>query len=89
MTDETNQLDKLQTCLMDIRAWTSSDFLLLNSDITEDIVFGPEYLRKPKTISLDGNALASSRNLGVTLIKTCHLPPTLSMFLGQDFYFNV
>lgn len=54
---------------MNIKAWMSSNFLLLNSDISEDIVFGPEYLREPKTIPLDGNALASSRNLGVILIK--------------------
>lgn len=33
-----NQLVKLQECFKDIKSWTSSNFLLLNSDKTEVIV---------------------------------------------------
>ncbi|KAK2872069.1 hypothetical protein Q8A73_024565, partial [Channa argus] len=69
--DENNQLIKLQACLQDIKAWMSHNFLLLNSDKTEVIVFGPKNIRDMMSnhiVTLDGISLASSttaRNLGV------------------------
>ncbi|XP_028272704.1 uncharacterized protein LOC114443000 [Parambassis ranga] len=69
--EETEPLVRLQACLKDIKDWMSSNFLLLNSDKTEVIVFGPKHLRtslSDNTFSLDGITLASSttvRNLGV------------------------
>ncbi|XP_042341350.1 uncharacterized protein LOC121942262, partial [Plectropomus leopardus] len=69
--DETDQLSRLQTCLKDVKAWMSRNFLMLNSDKTEVIVLGPKHLRSSfsnNLISLDGITLASSttvRNLGV------------------------
>ena len=69
--DETNQLAKLQICLKDIKTWMTCNFLLLNSDKTEVIVFGPKHLRSSLSkhiVTLDGITVASSttvRNLGV------------------------
>ena len=69
--NETNQLVKLQACLKDIKAWMTCNFLHLNSDKTEVIVFGPKHLRNTlsnQIVTLDGIALASSstvKNLGV------------------------
>lgn len=70
---ETNQLSKLQTCLKDIRNWMTCNFLLLNSDKIEIIIFGPKHHRdklSKDVASLNSINLASStaaRNLGVIL----------------------
>ncbi|TWW62918.1 Fibroblast growth factor 17 [Takifugu flavidus] len=69
--EETEKLEKLQTCLKDINSWMSSNFLLLNPGKTEVMVFGPEPLRDrlDHMITLDGISLTSSlsvRNLEVT-----------------------
>ena len=69
--DEPNQLSRLKVCLKDIKTWMICNFLLLNSDKTEVIVFGPKHLRDTLSndiATLDGITLASSttvRNLGV------------------------
>ena len=69
--DETNRLARLQACLKDIKTWMTQNFLLLNSDKTEVVLFGPERFREELSsyiVTLDGVSLASSptvRNLGV------------------------
>lgn len=69
--DDGNRLINLQDCLKDIRSWMSSNFLLLNSDKTEVIVFGPKHLRDTfsnQIATLDGvtpNSNTTARNLGV------------------------
>ena len=69
--DDRSRLINLQDCLKDIRSWMSSNFLLLNSDKTEVIVFGPKHLRDTfsnQIATLDGITLTPSttaRNLGV------------------------
>lgn len=69
--DETNRLARLQACLKDIKTWMTQNCLLLNSDKTEVILFGPERFREKLSsyiVTLDGISLASSstvRNLGV------------------------
>ncbi|XP_072234405.1 uncharacterized protein [Leuresthes tenuis] len=69
--DETNRLVRLQACLKDIKTWMTQNCLLLNSDKTEVVLFGPERLREKLSsyiVTLDGISLASSstvRNLGV------------------------
>ena len=63
-SEESELLAKLQGCLKDIKTWMSSNFLLLNLDKTEVIVFDPKHLRN----GLVDFTLASSttvRNLGV------------------------
>uniref|UniRef100_A0A3P8RUL5 Reverse transcriptase domain-containing protein n=1 Tax=Amphiprion percula TaxID=161767 RepID=A0A3P8RUL5_AMPPE len=69
--DVTNKLARLQDCLKDIKTWMTYNFLLLNSDKTEVIVFGPKHLREllsKHIVTLDGITLTFSttvRNLGI------------------------
>ncbi|XP_075334697.1 uncharacterized protein LOC142396039 [Odontesthes bonariensis] len=69
--DEPNRLVRLQACLKDIKTWMTQNCLLLNSDKTEVVIFGPERFREKLSsyiVTLDGISLASSstvRNLGV------------------------
>ncbi|XP_029903354.1 uncharacterized protein LOC115356335 [Myripristis murdjan] len=69
--NETHQLSKLEACLKEIKAWMATNFLLLNSERIEVIMFGPKYLRESVSNDiaiLDGITLAPSstvRNLGV------------------------
>uniref|UniRef100_A0A8C6L025 Reverse transcriptase domain-containing protein n=1 Tax=Nothobranchius furzeri TaxID=105023 RepID=A0A8C6L025_NOTFU len=69
--DEPNRLGTLQACLEDIKHWMTLNFLLLNQDKTEVLIFGPE-IQKRKLLSqspdLNGITLISEnkvRNLGV------------------------
>lgn len=69
--EETQPLVKLQASLIDIKSWMPSNFILLNSNKMEVVVFDLNPLRNGLNhiISLDGIFLASSvtlRNLGVT-----------------------
>lgn len=66
--EETEQLVKLRACLIDIKSWMTSNFLL-NANETEVIVFSPELLRDrlDRITLLDGIYLTSNpslRNLG-------------------------
>ena len=61
--DETNRLVRLQACLKDIKTWMTQNYLLLNSDKTEVVLFGPERFRDKLSsyiVTLDGISLASS-----------------------------
>ncbi|NMJ44501.1 reverse transcriptase family protein, partial [Roseomonas sp. JC162] len=40
--DETYQITKLPECIADIKNWMTSNFLLLNSEKTEILIFGPK-----------------------------------------------
>ncbi len=69
--DETYQFAKLTKCIVDIKNWMTSNFLLLNSEKTEVLIIGPKtsacnYLEH--SLILDGcsvNSSSSVRNLGV------------------------
>ena len=80
--DETSQLAELQGSLMDIKIWTTSNFLLMNPDKTEAIVRDLQHLRNALSYhlpTLDGIILASSttaRNLGVVLDQDMSFNPT-------------
>ena len=69
--DKPNRLVRLQACLKDLNTWMTQNYLLLNSDKTEVIIFGPEHFREKSSsyiVTLHGISLASSstvRNLGV------------------------
>ncbi|XP_038152993.1 uncharacterized protein LOC119791138, partial [Cyprinodon tularosa] len=69
--DEANPLHRLQACLEDIKTWMTFNFLLLNADKTEVIVFGPESLKNnliSQSLHFDGINLISDnkiKNLGV------------------------
>ncbi len=69
---ETHQIEKLTECIVDIKNWLMSNFLLLNSEKTEVLIIGP---KNPTCnnlehyLTLDGSSVNSSsssvRNLGV------------------------
>ncbi len=39
---ETHQIEKLMECIVDIKNWMTSNFLLLNSEKTEVLLIGPK-----------------------------------------------
>ncbi len=67
--DETYQFDKLTECIVNIKNWMRSNFLLLNSEKTEVLIIGPKTSAcNNLEHCLDGcsvNSLSSVRILGV------------------------
>lgn len=68
--NEAHQLAKLESCLRDVRTWMTQNFLLLNTDKTEVIIFGS---RESRDRAFDGQGglfgttpSSTVRNLGVT-----------------------
>ncbi len=70
---ETHQIEKLMECIVDIKNWMRSNFLLLNSEKTEVLINGPKTPTSNNLehcLTLDGCSVVSSssvRNLGVLL----------------------
>ncbi len=68
---ETHQIEKLMECIVDIKNWMTSNFLLLNSEKTEVLIIGPKTPTSNNLehcLTLDGCSVDSSssvRNLGV------------------------
>ncbi|KAL1281377.1 hypothetical protein QQF64_000180, partial [Cirrhinus molitorella] len=68
---ETYKVEKLMECIVDIKNWMTSNFLLLNSEKTEVLIIGPKTSvsnNLKHSIILDGcsvNSSSSVRNLGV------------------------
>ncbi len=68
---ETHQIEKLMECIVDIKYWMTSNFLLLNSEKTEVLIIGPKTPTSNNLehcLTLDGCSVDSSssvRNLGV------------------------
>ncbi len=70
--DETHQIEKITECIVDIKNWMTSNFLLLNSEKTEVLIIGPKNPtcnNLEHCLTLDGCSVNSSsssvRNLGV------------------------
>ncbi len=68
---ETHQIEKLMECIVDIKNWMTSNFLLLNSEKREVLIIGP---KTPTSNNLEHcltldccsvNSSSSVRNLGV------------------------
>ncbi len=68
---ETHQIEKVTECIVNIKNWMTSNFLLLNSEKTEVLIIGPKTPtcnNLEQCLTLDGcsvNSLSSVRNLGV------------------------
>ncbi len=67
---ETHQIEKLMECIVDIKNWMKSNFLLLNSEKPEVLIIGPKTPSNnlEHCLTLDGcsvNSSSSVRNLGV------------------------
>ncbi len=66
-----HQIEKLTECIVDIKYWMTSNFLLLNSEKTEVLIIGPKNPTSNNLehyLALDGcsvNDFSSVRNLGV------------------------
>lgn len=84
-----DSIQSLLDCLEDIKIWMSNNYLQLNSDKTEVIVFGP-----PKSISTVADKLANltpyirshARNLGVILDSGLCLDKQISSVVKNSFY---
>uniref|UniRef100_A0A3B3B7H9 Reverse transcriptase domain-containing protein n=1 Tax=Oryzias melastigma TaxID=30732 RepID=A0A3B3B7H9_ORYME len=69
--DQNDHLEKLNSCIRDIKTWMTINYLLLNPEKTEVMILGPKHLRdalSDQIVSLDGVNVASNssvRNLGV------------------------
>ncbi len=76
--DETYQLAKITECIVDIKNWMTSNFLLLNSEKTEMLIIGPTTFacnNLDHCLILDGcsvNSSSSVRNLGIHCKKKIH-----------------
>ncbi len=71
--DRTEQLQRLEECVRDVKAWTVSNRLLLNDLKTEVVHFTSRFMREPDPISSftvdssDVRVAAQARNLGVIM----------------------
>ncbi len=78
-------------CIVDIKNWMTSNFLLLNSEKTEVLIIGPKTPTSNNLehcLTLDGcsvNSSSSVRNLGVLLIVISHLTATFLAFVKLHF----
>ncbi len=80
---ETHQIEKLMECIVDIKNWMTSTFLLLNSEKTEVLFIGPKTPTSNNLehcLTLDGCSVDSaSKTAFVHLKNISKLRPMLSM----------
>uniref|UniRef100_A0A8C0XVG3 Reverse transcriptase domain-containing protein n=1 Tax=Cyprinus carpio carpio TaxID=630221 RepID=A0A8C0XVG3_CYPCA len=82
---ETYQFEKLTECIVDIKNWMTSNFLLLNSEKTEVLIIGPKSSAcntLERCLSLDGCSVNSSSSAAARVLtrtrKYDHISPVLS-----------
>ncbi len=81
-TGETHQIEKLMECIVDIKKWMTSNFLLLNSEKTEVLIIGPKNHTSNNFEHLTA-ALSVLRHQSGTLV--CYLiaiSPLIATFLA-------
>uniref|UniRef100_A0A8C1UC10 Reverse transcriptase domain-containing protein n=1 Tax=Cyprinus carpio TaxID=7962 RepID=A0A8C1UC10_CYPCA len=89
---ETLQFEKLTECIVDIKNWMTSNFLLLNSEKTEVLIIGPKSSAcndLERCLSLDGcsvNSSSSVRNLGVLFDSNLSLESHVSSICKTAFF---
>uniref|UniRef100_A0A9J7X3K5 Reverse transcriptase domain-containing protein n=1 Tax=Cyprinus carpio carpio TaxID=630221 RepID=A0A9J7X3K5_CYPCA len=89
---ETYQFEKLTECIVDIKNWMTSNFLLLKSEKTEVLIIGPKSSacnNLEHCLRLDGcsvNSSSSVRNLGVLFDSNLSLESHISSICKTAFF---
>uniref|UniRef100_A0A8C1PDB8 Reverse transcriptase domain-containing protein n=1 Tax=Cyprinus carpio TaxID=7962 RepID=A0A8C1PDB8_CYPCA len=89
---KTYQFEKLTECIVDIKNWMRSNFLLLNSEKTEVLIIGPKSFAcndLERYLRFDGcsvNSSSSVRNLGVLLDSNLSLESHVSSICKTAFF---
>uniref|UniRef100_A0A8C1CZ15 Reverse transcriptase domain-containing protein n=1 Tax=Cyprinus carpio carpio TaxID=630221 RepID=A0A8C1CZ15_CYPCA len=89
---ETYQFEKLTECIVDIKNWMTSNFLLLNSEKTEVLIIGPKSSACNDLeccLRFDGcsvNSSSSVRNLGVLFDSNLSLESHVSSICKTAFF---
>lgn len=82
-------LSTLLRCLDNVKIWLGQNFLILNENKTEVIVFSPTNHSRPTSLDLGSlSAYRSSRvrNLGVLFDESLRLDKHISSVIGSSFY---
>ncbi len=89
---ETHQIEKFMECIVDIKNWMTSNFLLLNSEKTEVLIIGPKTPTSNNLehcLTLDGcsvNSSSSVRNLGVLFNRNLSFDSHVSSICKTAFF---
>ncbi len=89
---ETHQIEKLMECIVDIKNWMTSNFLLLNSEKTEVLIIGPKTPTSNNLehcLTLDGcsvNSSSSVRKLGVVFDSNLSFDSQVSSICNTAFF---
>lgn len=84
-----SSLGNLTACLEDVKAWLANNFLFLNSDKTEVIVFNSSESRPSNHLDLESlNQFISPqvRNLGVMVDRCLKFDKQISAVIGSSFF---
>ncbi len=90
---ETHQIEKRMKCIVNIKKWVTSNFLLLNSDKTEVLIIGPKTPTSNNLehgLTLDGCSVDSSssvRNLGVLFDNNLSFNSHISSIYKTVFFY--
>ncbi len=90
--NETYQFAKLTECIVDIKNWMTSNFLLVNSEKTEVLIIGPKTFacnNLDHCLILDGcsvNSSSSVRNLGVLFDRNLSFEKHVSSICKTAFF---
>ncbi len=86
--EKKHALNSLSACLDDVKSWLSKNFLFLNLDKSEVIVFVPSETRTQNTLNLEFLNFAISsqvRNLGVEIDNGLKFDKQISSVVGSSF----
>ncbi len=90
LTKKTNfAIDTLTACLADVKSWLSKNFLFLNPDKTEVIVFSPSEHGaniQPNLGNLNSFISPHVRNLGVVFDNSLKFDKQISAVVGSSFF---
>ena len=87
--DDHNSVNSLVNCISDVNDWLSQNFLKLNQDKTEVLVFGEREARERLAVHLETLSLTCSykaKNLGVILDSDLNFIPHFNSIRKSSFY---